>query len=247
MTSARISLALVVLLFISITAAHAGDFANLNFIGFSKDGRHLAFEEYGIQDGSGWAYSNFYFVDVVKNVYAAPSITIRIENDYATERQARTKAKLSAAASLRKLRIVERNVGTQVVSRLLTDVSANHYLSSDTGKTQTVEFAEMIASMYRKGDYELVMNPSEVKVKDCEYTDDQSVFKLELLLKDKDLDKTVVLQRDSALPKSRACPLSYAIQHVYLYENNIAVFLNTYHMGFEGPDMRYLVVTGKYK
>lgn len=245
MTSARFSLALVVFL-ICITTARAGDFANLNFIGFSKDGRYLAFEEYGIQDGSGWAYSNFYFVDVAKNVYAAPSITIRIENDYATERQARTKAKLAAAASLRKLRIVERNVGTQVVSRLLTDVSVNHYLSSDTGKTQSVEFAEIIASMYRKGEYELVMNPSEIKVKDCEYTD-QSVYKLELLLKDKDLDKTLVLQRDSALPKSRSCPLSYAIQHVYLYENNIAVFLNTYHMGFEGPDMRYLVVTGKYK
>ena len=88
MTSARFSLALVVFL-ICITTARAGDFANLNFIGFSKDGRYLAFEEYGIQDGSGWAYSNFYFVDVAKNVYAAPSITIRIENDYATERQAR--------------------------------------------------------------------------------------------------------------------------------------------------------------
>ena len=245
MTLARFFLALGVL-FISITAARAGDFANLNFIGFSKDGRYLAFEEYGTQDGSGWAYSNFYFVDVVKNIYAAPAITIRIENDYATERQARTKAKLASAASLRKLRIADRNVGTQVVSRLLTDVSANHYLSSDTGKTQTVEFAEIIASMYRKGDYELVMNPSEIKVKDCEYSD-QSVYKLELLLKDKDLGKSVVLQRDSALPKSRSCPLSYAIQHVYLYENNVAVFLNTYHMGFEGPDMRYLVVTGKYK
>ena len=245
MTLARFSLALVVLV-ISMSAAQAGDFANLTFIGFSKDGRYLAFEEYGTQDGSGWPYSNFYFVDVVKNVYAAPSITIRIENDYATERQARTKAKLAAAASLRKLRIVERNVGTQVVSRLLTDVEANHYLSSAAGKMQTVKFAEIIGSMYRKGDYELVMNPSEIKVKACEYSD-QSVYKLELLLKDKDLDKTVVLQRDSALPKSRACPLSYAIQHVYIYENNIAVFLNTYHMGFEGPDMRHLVVTGKYK
>ena len=90
MTFARISLAAVVLL-ISVVFASAGDYANLNFIGFSKDGRYLAFEEYGIQDGSGWAYSKFYFVDVAKNAYAAPSISTWIKNDYATERQARSK------------------------------------------------------------------------------------------------------------------------------------------------------------
>ena len=72
--------------------ASAGDFATLNFIGFSKDGRYLAFEEYGTQDGSGFPYSNFYFVDVVKNIFAAKSIIVRLDNEAATERQARTRA-----------------------------------------------------------------------------------------------------------------------------------------------------------
>ena len=40
--------------------AVAGDFANRDIIGFSADGSRFAFEEYGQQDGSGFAYSNIY-------------------------------------------------------------------------------------------------------------------------------------------------------------------------------------------
>lgn len=43
--------------------AVAGDFANRDIIGFSADGSRFAFEEYGQQDGSGFAYSNIYIRD----------------------------------------------------------------------------------------------------------------------------------------------------------------------------------------
>ena len=49
------------------------------------------------------------------------------------------------------------------------------------------------------------------------------------------------------LPESRNCPHTYSIQNVYVYENRVAVFLNVYTTGFEGPDMRFLAVTGNYK
>lgn len=234
-----------VLLVLSLSAS-AGDFANLNFIGFSKDGRYLAFEEYGTQDGSGFPYSNIYFVEVQKNSFAAKAITVRIDSETATERQARAKAKLAAAATLRKLRILERNTGTAVVSRLLTDVSGNHFLSEDPEKEQKINFAAEIGSMYRRGDYDLVLKSVKADKKGCDYLDeDQKTFMLELSVYDAEQQKTIMLQKDSSLPASRGCPLNYAIQHVYLYEGSIAVFLNTYHVGFEGPDMRYMVVTGK--
>jgi predicted secreted protein len=233
--------AFAVLMFASITLA--GDYATLNFIGFSKDGRYLAFEEYGVQDGSGFPYSSFYFVNVAKNSFAAPSINIRLDNEQATENQARFKAKSKAAAILKRLRIVSGNTGQLTVSRLLTDLDVE---APGSGKSQKIKFAEIVGSMYRRGDYELLLNPTEVKVKTCEYND-QPVYKFDLSLKDKDADKTVFLQKDGTLPNSRSCPIDYAMQFVYLYEDNIAVFLNTYSLGFEGPDMRYLVVTGKYK
>lgn len=244
MKTTRIFALVALTLFVLCSTAAAGDFATLNFIGFSKDGRYLAFEEYGEQDGSGFPYSNIYFVDVVKNSYAATPVKVRIDKENTTERLARSRAKLGAGAALRRLQIIEGNTGSLVVARLLTDTKA---YGDSKGDEQTINFAEIVGSMYRQGHYDLVLKWSEVKgVKDCDYNDDP-VQKLELVLKDTGADTTKVLQRDANLPASRACPLSYRMQYVYLYQDHIAVFLNTYHMGFEGPDLRYMVVTGKYK
>jgi hypothetical protein len=44
--------------------ALAGDRALIDYVGFSPDFRYFAFEEFGIQDGSGFAYSNLYVVDL---------------------------------------------------------------------------------------------------------------------------------------------------------------------------------------
>lgn len=227
----------------------AGDYATLNFIGFSKDGRYLAFEEFGVQDGSGFPYSNYYFIDVLKNSYAASPVTVRIDRDTATEALARSRAKLGAGAALRRLKIVAGNQGSHVVARLLTDVGVNHFFSDKPEGPQTINFAELIGSMYRSGDFNLVLKSPEAKsTKGCEYAkDDYTVVMLDLSLVDRGNDRTVTLQKDASLPSARGCPISYAMQHVYLYEDKIAVFINTYYRGFEGPDMRYMVVTGKFK
>jgi hypothetical protein len=160
-------------------------------------------------------------------------------------RQARTKARLAAAASLRKFGIVEKNTGTLVVSRLLTDLTLRK-LDEDDGKTKKVNFAEMVDSMYTQGDYELILDLDETKTKSCDY-EELPVYKIALALKDNKTDATTFLQKDAALPASRGCPISYSMQYVYLYKDNVAVFVNYLTTGFEGPDMRYLVVTGKYK
>ena len=243
MSRPRILVLAAIALLMITTAARAGDYATLNVLGFSKDGRYLAFEEYGTQDGSGFPYSNYYFVDVAKNSFASPSINVRLDNEQATENQARSRAKLRAAQILKKLRIVNGNTGQLTVSRQLTDLSVDEFRK---GKSQKVNFAEIVGSMYKRGDYELTLNLSEVKTKDCDFAD-SPIYKFALNLTDKDNDKTTALQKDSRLPSSRWCPIDYAMQYVYLYEDNIAVFLNTYSTGFEGPDMRYLVVTGKYR
>ena len=238
-------LAVVILVSLS-TQALAGDYATLNFIGFSKDGRYLAFEEYGTQDGSGFPYSNIYFLDVVKNSFAAPQINVRLENETASEQQARSRAKLRAAASLRRLKIVNGNTGTMIISRAHNDIAVNNFLSSEPDKTETINFAEIIGSMYRAGDYDLILKPIPDKSKECEYTY-QPAFMFELTLKDKTDGRTVVLQKDAKTPSSRSCPIDYAMQYAYLYENYIVVFVATYSIGFEGPDLRYLAVTGAFK
>ncbi|HVF31349.1 MAG TPA: DUF2259 domain-containing protein [Pyrinomonadaceae bacterium] len=246
-TIRRSVLVAVVAAFLCVSI-QAGDFATLNFIGFSKNGRYLAFEEYGTHDGSGFPYSNIYFVDVVKNAYAATPVRVRLESETATERLARSRAKLGSTAALKKFGIVAGNYGTLVVSRVLTDVSGNHFLSKDPGDDQTINFAEIIGSMYRRGNYDLKLKSIVTKTKECAYTaDDYKVYMLDLSIYDREQQKTIALQKDASLPSARGCPVNYAIQHVYLHEDHVAVFLNTYHMGFEGPDMRYMVVTGRIK
>jgi predicted secreted protein len=224
----------------------AGDYANLNVIGFSKDGKFLAYEEYGSFDGSGFPYSNIYFINVEKNAYAAAPVSVTIEKETATENAARSKAKIAAAKKLRELKIVSGNKGKLVASHLITDLT---YDAESKDGTDKVRFAEILISMYRRGDYELTLKPILTKTKDCEaYGYD--IFKLELSLKNNEAETTRFLQKDAELPKSRGCVIEYRIQDVYLYEkaldeNNIAIFINVFTPGFEGPDMRYMVVSGK--
>ena len=58
--------------------AFAGDYAQLNFIGFSKDGKFLAFEEFGMSLPDMKGYSTIFFVDTTKNAYAAPPVSAKI-------------------------------------------------------------------------------------------------------------------------------------------------------------------------
>ena len=65
--------------------ARAGDAAEFRAHGFSSDaqGRYFAFEEFGVQDGSGFPYSNIYNVDLEKDAWVDESpvrVTIKEEN-----------------------------------------------------------------------------------------------------------------------------------------------------------------------
>ncbi|MEO7540159.1 MAG: DUF2259 domain-containing protein [Pyrinomonadaceae bacterium] len=235
----RLTLTLLVLFFVSVSTALAGDYSTLNFIGFSKDGRYLAFEEYGTQDGSGFPYSSYFFIDTAKNAYAAPQVKARIESESASEASARSKAALLAAKNLKQFGIVQGNTGQHVVSHIINDLTLD--------ETETiVRFAEEIGSAYQKGVYELTVKPLPVKNKACEPYE-LDTFMLHLTLANKDDETTKVLQKDTVLPESRGCVMSYRIQDVYLYKGTIAVFLNVFTPGFEGPDMRFITVTGSLK
>ena len=62
--TARLAAASAGLALLLAAPAVAGDRALADFIGFSEDGRYFAFEEYGVQDGSGFPYSTIYVIDL---------------------------------------------------------------------------------------------------------------------------------------------------------------------------------------
>ena len=60
-------------------------------------------------------------------------------------------------------------------------------------------------------------------------------------------ERRKVLQRDAKLPRSRKCAYRYRIEKVISHEQSLAVFLLVFKPGFEGPDVRHMVVTGTFE
>jgi predicted secreted protein len=241
-TKNYLSLLLFLLLTFAPVQAFAGDFANLNFIGFSKDGKYLAFEEYGTSDGAGFPYANIYFVDVAKNQFAGKPFKLFIEKETSTEAAARKQIKTAAAKKMLELKIIAGNTGTHTVSHLLNELPLED--KKDESLFEKVRFTQEIYSMWEHGDdYTLTVNRTKVKPKDCvDY--EQPIYKIEVALNNNKSNKSQTLQKDAELPAARGCTFDYQIQDVFTYEDKIAVFLNVFQPGFEGNDMRFMVVTG---
>jgi predicted secreted protein len=94
--------------------AIAGDTASLNVLGYSSDGKVFAFEEYGISDGSGFPYSNIFFIDIEKDAFL-PGTPIRTRvDDELPLPKVRGMSRTKAVALIEKYR-VEENPGVIVV------------------------------------------------------------------------------------------------------------------------------------
>lgn len=247
------SCAACLLLFVFSSISFAGENAHLKFIGFSKDGKYLAFEEYGTYDGSGAYFSNTYFVDTVNNSYALPPVEI-VEGDVYTAAEKRVEAarnkklRLTLANNLRRLKIVASNTGELLVSHLLTDFSSENPDETQDENTEKIKFNNFVyVNSNEQSHYEMILKnvPAEGDERCRDFND---AFKLELTLELKmDYQKLEpqILQKDTVLPERRRCPFGYRIERVYFYEDKIAVFLNYFYQGFEGRSMRYMVVTAK--
>jgi len=220
----------------SLTASFvfAGDAATLRVIGFSADGKYLAFEQHGIEDGSGFPYAHIFFVDVENNTFAAPSVAVREENEEALATTMRATVTQRAQSVLRRLNIVEGNIGAHLIHHPLTDTGVDPHV---------VKFS-LSPALAGSADqpYEIILSETEVK-EDCYGFGNGRIFELALVNPQTGARK--VLQKDERLPKARGCPLSYRLQDVFVYdERYVAVFLNVLKPGFEGHDMRFMVVTG---
>jgi predicted secreted protein len=221
------------------TRSLAGDFAELNFIGFSEDRRFLAFEEHGTEDGSGFPYSHFFFIDAAGNRYTEPPVKVRIESETGVD--ARADAKRKADPVLKKLGIIEGNRGDIVVARLPTDRSGR--MTTQQGPATTKFARRIFAENFVSGSYELTLTPLPAADKRCEGLDEPGQ-KLQVDLKDMSTNATTVLQKDEALPDARGCAVYYGLNSIYWNGNKLAIFLEVYSAGFEGHDTRFMAVTG---
>jgi len=214
--------------FISTIQAYSGTVSNLNVIGFSNDGRYIAYELYGQQDGSGFNFSTLRFVDVLKNDYTEEPLSI-IDKNYSTKRSTMNSRILKKGNTfIKKYGIIENNRGTKIYQAKENFIKNRSRLN--------VKFK------YNWKTYTLMLKEITAKNKHCSGTHWGETKILELRLNNGRNSK--LLQRDKALYKSRNCSFKYGIDSVYVYGNKIVVFVGYWSPGFEGPDTNRVVVTG---
>lgn len=214
----------------------AGDYADHAVLGFSPDGRYFAFEEYGIQDGSGFPYSNIFLIDTTTDEWVAGT-PIRVLTEGESPPLSETRSE--SADRFRPLQI-ERQIGAPgsiVAANPLTETSANpHFLS----------FAPRRPALDRG--YELALQDYQLAAPDCpDLGQPYKGFQLTMI---DPARRQRVLARDERIPGSRNCPLAYAISEVVVYhppdrQPVFAVLISVLSVGFEGPDRRFIAVTGQ--
>lgn len=235
---ARRAASLALFLAFGIGAALAGDRAQLNVIGYSSDGHYFAYEEFGIQDGSGLAYSSIYVIDLAadKWTYGTPfDARASEDNPDVTLTSVRARALANAQESLG-----PRHVGSAVeILALLGDG-----VPDADGKTMVVANA-LCCAPGATDDSRFTFTLRTYPAKSPEtYCTDMDVVGYALTLDDG--QSTSTLHEDGkVLPHSRGCTLDYRLYAVlapFDAKGPWVAMVSSYPFGFEGPDRRFLAV-----
>jgi len=234
---ARLGASLALASALAASPAAAGDRALIDFIGYSEDGRYFAFEEFGIQDGSGFAYSSVYVVDLPADKWVSGTpVRVVLEDDAAGPAAARTEAREQAAATLDKLEI----------SAPVHLIALNG--DGEPGDGLSLEFG---AVGYGPGELQSAHTLS-LEIFDATSPEDCMSFLGEapkgyaLLLEGEGGSRQ--LHRDAGmLPRSRGCPVTYRIYGVVARPDtgsldDAVAIVSVYPFGFEGPDRRFIAV-----
>lgn len=233
---ARLAASLAVIGAMPISPALAGDRALIDFIGYSADGRYLSFEEFGVQDGSGFPYSNIYVIDVPADKWVAGSpIRVRLDDEAATQIEARKAAAEMAQPVIDQLAITEpvdlvamNGDGEMGDGTNLTFGTPGYFPNDPQGSfTLTLDLL------------------SADSPEDCENYLGEKAKGFALTLTDAQGERE--LFRDGVLPKTRGCPTTYRIYGVVapLYASapsGYVAIIATYPFGFEGPDRRFIAI-----
>lgn len=231
-------------------AAHAADLAEHRILGFSPDGSVFAFEEFGVQDGSGFPYSNIYFVDTAADRWL-PGTPFRVmlddmdavESGRIGLADARTEARAAASGMLDEHRIEDRWL-------TLAHSPLGEFEASPTSLTFGIQPPwSGLADIEERFRAELDLYYAESPGQDCAtYIGDRPMgYRLRLTRLDSGANR--ILHEDSAIPRSRGCPITYRLSRVVAPDawpvEQVVVLISVMRHGFEGADRRFIAVPGR--
>lgn len=234
--TARLAVSALALLAFAAPAL-AGDRALIDYVGFSEDFRYFAFEEYGIQDGSGFAYSSLYVIDLQSDSWVVGTpVRFQAGDENTTLQSVRQTVAANAAGHIDEFAI---HVPVEIAAMIGDGVP-------DTD-AHALEFgAPSYLPGTVSGDYGLTLSTfPTTATSPC--ADWFSVDPLGYELSVSDSGGTRLVHRDENLPRSRGCPTDYRIHSVVMpfqgvTLSNAVAIISVYPGGFEGPDRRFLAV-----
>lgn len=222
-----------------IAPAAAGDVAAVNVLGFSPDGRVFAFEEYGVQDGSGFPYAHRYYLDTATDTFVSGTpIRVMLEDETAGVQAARAQAKLRGE-KLFKDTTLDANRGNLAGYNAVTEDSADpHRLAVNPRPV----FPAIDAPLELRLEEFAFEAPER-----CRDIADIKGFRL-LRVDASPNGRTKLLHEDAKIPLSRGCPTAYRLSGIQtFYPRNgapvYAALIAIQRYGFEGPDYRFIAYT----
>lgn len=234
-----LKLAFALFTFSFTTFAQAGDFASRQILGFSEDGSLFAFEEYGVQDGSGFPYSNIYLINTDSDTWIAGSpYRVLLEDETKSIFEARNRAHSLAKE---KLSMITRQGVINATNQPL-EITPNP-------KHMIARPWHFVPPTSERIEFKIEQYPLPSKDY-CKDYGGAKGFRLVQLFQQEN-HPPQLLHEDIKIPNSRNCPSDYRFADIVTYRplDNapmIAAILVLYEgIGFEGPDGRYLAITTK--
>jgi hypothetical protein len=225
------------------------ELASFDLIGFSGDGGHLAWEQCGTYDGSGFPYCQVTVMNVPDgSVLQVFSTVIDPDGTDAfpgvasmpDEQTARSMALSDARGLMDSLGIVPGDTGRLCVHRPLTDLSpGNDEVSFATGMYGPGYPASPV--------FDLVMENREAPGVDAETMEMWVVppVVLYLAVVERGTGRETVLADETGTADESLYCYGYGLRDVIVWHDRfVVVVLRRSVPGFEGPDTRYRVVTG---
>lgn len=193
-----------------------------DLVGFSADGRYVAFQDNGVEGDRAWA--KIFFIDVAKNDYAAPPMKAQLspglEEGHDIE-TAISEASTKSAAALKKLGIEPEKHGKP--------------LKLDGGS-----FSGPDGAIW---EIEISSTPAPGRPEDCHRTGPGKLLRASL---SSPYGEPVALQHDKKLPGSRKCARNYKLDGAFSHRKGLLVLVGYEQVEGPGRTESYVMgVTGK--
>lgn len=204
--------------------APAADLYNFRNLGFSPDGLFFGYANTVVQDGTGFPHATVNVVNVPNNaIVRTESLTITDDSSYEESAALR---RVLPAANLESYQITPgENLGNDLGLMKQNDQQASFSVSQKDYSVGLVEDQDDNAVA-------------------CT-TPDKGSKVITVTLKDFSSQQEVILYSERYPPHGRYCSYDFKIDKVITYRNNLVVVVSYQSPGFEGPDTKYMVVTGR--